>query len=182
MNKKRIQSLSEYFYTELTNNTMRFWIEHASDKEYGGFTTFLDRKGEILSPDKPMWVMGRISWVLSRLYNDLEHREEWLDLARHGIEFIRKYGFDKDGRMFYAVRRDGVWSARAATWVACIAVPADHATRTASMSHWSPPHFASNPDVSCICCTSTTSRRSVRVGRTTEDASRSRCTGKHGKR
>jgi N-acylglucosamine 2-epimerase len=45
--------------------------------------------------------------VLSRLYNDLEHKEEWLTLARHGIEFIRKYGFDKDGRMFFAVTRDG---------------------------------------------------------------------------
>jgi len=107
MNRKRMQSLSEYFYTELVNNTMPFWIEHATDEEYGGFTTCLDRKGEMLSPDKPMWVMSRISWVLSRLYNDLEHREEWLTLARHGIEFIRKYGFDKDGRMFFAVTRDG---------------------------------------------------------------------------
>ena len=107
MNRKRMQSLSEYFYTELLNNTMPFWIEHATDEEYGGFTTCLDRKGDMLSPDKPMWVMSRISWVLSRLYNDLEHREEWLNLARHGIEFIRKYGFDKDGRMFFAVTRDG---------------------------------------------------------------------------
>ena len=82
MNKKRMRSLSEYFYTELVNNTMPFWIEHGTDKEYGGFTTFLDRKGEMLSPDKPMWVMGRISWVFSRLYNDLEQRKEWLREVR----------------------------------------------------------------------------------------------------
>jgi N-acylglucosamine 2-epimerase len=107
MNKKRMQSLSESFYSDLVNNTLPFWIEHATDREYGGYTTCLDRKGEMLSPDKPMWVMSRISWLFARLYNDLEPREEWLELARHGIEFIRKYGFDHDGRMFYAVRRDG---------------------------------------------------------------------------
>jgi N-acylglucosamine 2-epimerase len=107
MDKKRILSLSESFYSELVNNTIPFWIEHGIDKEYGGFTTFLDRRGDLLSPDKPMWVLSRISWLFARLYNDLEPRKEWLDLAHHGIEFIRKYGFDKDGRMFYAVTREG---------------------------------------------------------------------------
>ena len=34
-------------------------------------------------------------------------RGEWLDLARHGLDFLRKYGFDSDGRMFFTVARDG---------------------------------------------------------------------------
>jgi N-acylglucosamine 2-epimerase len=107
MNKKRMQSLRNYFHDELVNNTVPFWIEHAVDRQYGGFTPCLDRKGGMLSPDKPMWVVCRLSWLLSRLYNDLERRGEWLELARHGVEFIRKYGFDRDGRMFYAVSQDG---------------------------------------------------------------------------
>jgi N-acylglucosamine 2-epimerase len=28
-------------------------------------------------------------------------------LAKHGIDFIRRYGFDNDGRMFFQVTRDG---------------------------------------------------------------------------
>jgi len=107
MNKKRMQQLSDHFRAELLDNTLPFWLRHAPDRQYGGFTTFLDRKGEILCPDKPMWVMGRISWLLARLCNDLEKKAEWLELSRHGIEFIRKYGFDRDGRVFYAVTRDG---------------------------------------------------------------------------
>ena len=107
MKKKRMESLSKYFYHELVNNTMPFWVEHAPDMKYGGFTTCLDRQGALLSTDKPMWVMGRITWLLSRLYNELEKRERWLELAKHGVDFIRKYGFDKDGRMFYAVTQDG---------------------------------------------------------------------------
>lgn len=107
MNRKRIQNLSRYFHKELVTNTLPFWIDHATDRQFGGFTTFLDRQGDILCPDKPMWVMGRITWVLARLYNALEKRDEWLELARHGVEFIRRHGFDSDGRMFYLVTRDG---------------------------------------------------------------------------
>lgn len=107
MKKNRIESLAASFRRDLTENTLPFWIDHATDRKYGGFTTFLDRRGQILSPDKPMWVTGRITWLLSRLYNTLEKREQWLELARHGAEFLRKYGFDKDGRMFYAVTQDG---------------------------------------------------------------------------
>jgi N-acylglucosamine 2-epimerase len=107
MKTKRIEALRDYYYDQLVNNTVPFWIKHAADREYGGYTTFLDRQGDILSTDKPMWVMGRFVWVLSRLYNTLEKREEWLELARHGVDFMMKYGFDQDGRMFYAVTQDG---------------------------------------------------------------------------
>jgi N-acylglucosamine 2-epimerase len=54
-----------------------------------------------------MWVMGRFTWILSRMYNTLEARDEWLELSKHGADFIKKYGFDDDGRMFFIVDRDG---------------------------------------------------------------------------
>ena len=107
MKKKAIESLKNYFYDELVNNTVPFWIDHAVDYTHGGFSTILDRRGEVLSTDKPMWVIGRFTWVLSRLYNTLEKRDQWLELAAHGVEFMNKYGFDRDGRMFYAVTGDG---------------------------------------------------------------------------
>ncbi len=91
----------------LLNDTMPFWERHAPDTVHGGFMTFLDADGTIVSTDKPMWVMGRITWLFARLYNNVERRTEWLNWAKHGVEFILKYGFDVDGRMFYAVTRDG---------------------------------------------------------------------------
>lgn len=45
--------------------------------------------------------------MFSKLYNDAERRPEWLDLARHGLDFLLKYCFDSDGRMFFLVTRDG---------------------------------------------------------------------------
>lgn len=46
-------------------------------------------------------------WLLSVLCREVEPREEWLALARHGIEFIERYGFDHDGKMFFQVTREG---------------------------------------------------------------------------
>ncbi len=91
----------------LLNDTIPFWLRHAYDRECGGFMTFLDADGSVVSTDKPLWVMGRITWLMARLYNDVEPRQEWLDASKHGLDFLQRYGFDDDGRMFYAVTRDG---------------------------------------------------------------------------
>jgi N-acylglucosamine 2-epimerase len=107
MTSERIAELSKLYRNGLLNDTMPFWEKHAPDHEQGGFMTFLDADGSVVSTDKPMWVMGRITWLFAKLYNTVEKRDSWLNLARHGVEFIRKYGFDTDGRMFYAVTRDG---------------------------------------------------------------------------
>ncbi len=107
MKKERIIELRQYFLDKLLNSTLPFWIQNGIDYEYGGYTTYLDRKGLILCTDKSMWVQGRTAWLFARLYNELEPREEWLKLSQHGIEFIKKYGFDTDGRMFFTVTREG---------------------------------------------------------------------------
>lgn len=107
LSEERRAELSHYFRESLVHDTIRFWTEHAVDREHGGFTFFLDRAGGLLSPDKAMWTHGRTTWLFSRLYNDFEARPEWLELARHGADFLRRYGFDEDGRMYYSVTRDG---------------------------------------------------------------------------
>ncbi|MFW5811942.1 MAG: AGE family epimerase/isomerase [Alkalispirochaetaceae bacterium] len=104
---QRFVELSHYFYDRLVNDTVPFWVRHAVDRTHGGYTFFLGRSGEILSPDKAMWTHGRVTWLFSKLYNDLEQRPEWLELAKHGADFIRAHGFDQNGRMYYSVTRDG---------------------------------------------------------------------------
>ncbi|KKK51361.1 hypothetical protein LCGC14_3115720 [marine sediment metagenome] len=78
----------QLFYDGLVNDTLPFWLKHSVDTKYGGYNTVLDRKGEILGPDKSTWVQGRFIWVLSKLYNELEKTEEWLETARHGVDFL----------------------------------------------------------------------------------------------
>ena len=107
MKPQRIEELLAVYRDGLLDDTMPFWQKHAPDTKHGGFLTFLDADGSVVSTDKPMWVAGRITWLFAKLYNTVEPREEWLKWAAHGVDFIRKYGFDSDGRMFWAVTRDG---------------------------------------------------------------------------
>lgn len=107
MTRQRVSELIQVYRDGLLNDTMPFWIRHSVDREYGGFMFALDRDGTIIDTDKGMWQQGRFTWLLATLYNQVEPREEWLELARHGIDFIRRYGFDSDGRMFFHVTRDG---------------------------------------------------------------------------
>jgi mannose/cellobiose epimerase-like protein (N-acyl-D-glucosamine 2-epimerase family) len=41
------------------------------------------------------------------MFNEFERREEWLDFSRLGVDFVLKHGFREDGRIYYALRRDG---------------------------------------------------------------------------
>lgn len=91
----------------LLNDTLPFWINHCVDQEQGGFLFCLDQDGSVLSTDKPIWIHGRFVWLLSTLYRTVAPNSRWLELAKHGLDFLRKYGFDHDGRMFFTVTRDG---------------------------------------------------------------------------
>jgi N-acylglucosamine 2-epimerase len=92
----------------LLNDTLPFWTRHCVDREHGGFMMALDRDGQVIDTDKGMWQQCRFTWLLGELYNTVEPREEWLELARHGINFIERHGFDPaDGRMWFHVTREG---------------------------------------------------------------------------
>ena len=107
MTSTRLNELAAIYRDGLLSDTIPFWQKHAPDRECGGFLTFLDADGSVVSTDKPIWIAGRITWLFSTLYNEVERREDWLELARHGIDFLRRHAFDADGRMFYSVTRDG---------------------------------------------------------------------------
>ncbi len=107
MDTTRLRALRKSFFDHLVNDTMAFWTRHAIDREHGGFRTSLDRYGKPLDSDKGVWIQGRATWVYSKLYNDIEKRSEWLEIARNGAEFLEKHCFDGDGRMFFIVTEDG---------------------------------------------------------------------------
>ncbi len=92
----------------LLEDTMPFWLDHCVDHQHGGFTMALDRTGQVVDTDKGVWQQGRFTWLLGELYNNLEARDEWLTLARHGAEFLLQHCFDaSDGRMWFHVTQDG---------------------------------------------------------------------------
>jgi N-acylglucosamine 2-epimerase len=109
MNGGCLKTLRKTYRDGLLQDVLPFWINYGIDHELGGFFTCLDRDGSLVDTDKSVWAQGRFSWLLAKVYNTVEKRADWLDLARHGIAFLEKYGFDSsgDGRMFFHVARNG---------------------------------------------------------------------------
>lgn len=108
MDKTRKNNLSNIYLDNLLNDTLPFWINHCVDYEHGGFMMSLNRDGSIVDTDKGVWQQGRFTWLLGELFNNVEPRDEWLALAKHGARFLDEFCFDSnDGRMWFHVTRDG---------------------------------------------------------------------------
>lgn len=108
MKAAKIRELADVYRRGLLEDILPFWTTHAVDRECGGFTTCLDRDGSLLDTDKGVWQQCRFAWMMGELYNTVERRPEWLNLARHGIDFITRFCFDPaDGRMWFHLTREG---------------------------------------------------------------------------
>ncbi|NLF75762.1 MAG: AGE family epimerase/isomerase [Chloroflexi bacterium] len=92
---------------ELLENVAPFWLEHSLDREYGGYLHCLERDGAVFDTDKFLWMQGRELWTWAALYNDVEPKAEFLEAARLGADFLRLHAWDADGRVPFAVERDG---------------------------------------------------------------------------
>ena len=101
------KALAAQYKSELLDRVIPFWLEKSQDAEFGGYFTCLDRDGSVYDTDKFIWMQGREVWMFSKLYNEVEHRQEWLDCAIQGAEFLKKYGHDGHYNWYFAVDREG---------------------------------------------------------------------------
>jgi len=99
--------LAEQYRKALLDDVIPFWVKYSVDSESGGYFTCLDRRGEVYDTDKFVWLQGRQVWTFSMLYERLEKRPSWLDIARCGAEFLRAHGRDVDGNWYFALSRQG---------------------------------------------------------------------------
>ena len=101
------KKLAEQYKSELLDSVLPFWLEKSQDKEFGGYFTCLDREGNVFDTDKFIWLQGREVWMFSMLYNKVEKRQEWLDAAIQGGEFLKKYGHDGNYNWYFSLTREG---------------------------------------------------------------------------
>lgn len=102
-----MKEYSNIYKEELFNNILPFWMKHSRDEECGGYFTCLDRVGNVYDKDKFIWLQGRQVWLFSMLYNNVEHRGEWVDMAEHGAAFLKKYGRDDKGNWYFSLNQQG---------------------------------------------------------------------------
>ena len=101
------KKLAAQYKAELLDKVMPFWLEKSQDLEHGGFFTCLERDGSVFDTDKFIWLQGREVWMFATLYNKVEKRQEWLDAAVQGAEFLKKYGHDGQLNWYFALDREG---------------------------------------------------------------------------
>ena len=101
------KKLSEQYKHELLDKVVPFWLEKSQDLKHGGYFTCLDREGNVFDTDKFIWLQGREVWMFATLYNKVEKRQEWLDCAIQGAEFLKKYGHDGNLNWYFSLDREG---------------------------------------------------------------------------
>ncbi len=104
---QQYQHLAKLYKNTLLNNILPFWSQYSLDRDFGGYFTCLDRAGKVYDTDKFIWLQNRQVWTYSMFYNRLESKAQWLDIARHGAEFLAKYGRDEEGNWYFALDRSG---------------------------------------------------------------------------
>ena len=100
---------AERYETELRTSVIPFWEKHCIDREYGGFFSCLDRDGSVYDTNKYMWMQWRIVYLFATLYRTPygEGREDWLQIARDGFDFLTKHGRLDDGSYYFELNRKG---------------------------------------------------------------------------
>ena len=89
--------------------SVNFWLEHGMDKVHGGVYTCLDRKGEIYSTDKSVWMQGRCGWMFAKMCAAYGVKDEWLAASKSCLDFMEKYCINREAgnRMYFTVTEDG---------------------------------------------------------------------------
>ena len=102
--------LSDYidiYRDNLLKDVIPFWLKNSPDIEFGGYFTCLDQDGKVFDTDKFVWLQCRQVWCFAMLYNKVEKKQEWLDFAIQGAEFLKANGRDIEGNWYFSLSQEG---------------------------------------------------------------------------
>jgi N-acylglucosamine 2-epimerase len=97
----------EIYRANLLDDVIPFWEKNSEDKANGGYFTCLDEHGKVYDTDKFIWLQCRQVWTFSMLYNQVEQKQQWLDIAIRGAEFLKSHGRDADGNWYFSLTAEG---------------------------------------------------------------------------
>jgi len=92
-----LPQLRSFLERHLQEAIVPFWLKHAIDRERGGIFSCIRDDGTIVSRDKYIWSQARGLWTFSALYNRIDKRVEWLEVAHGLFRFLKAHGRDENG-------------------------------------------------------------------------------------
>jgi N-acylglucosamine 2-epimerase len=101
-----LDQLRETYRSTLLEDVIPFWMRHGLDPS-GAFNTCVRDDGTLVNRDRWGWSQWRALWVFSKLYNSVEPRQEWLDVARGICDWSRRHGPLPDGHWPVLLDGDG---------------------------------------------------------------------------
>lgn len=107
MNDDKINQYGNLYRGTLLNDVIPFNMKHAPDREKGGYFHCFDCDGTVINTDKYVWSQNRQAWVYSMFYNNLQKRDDWMEMAKLGIDFLKKHGRNSDGDWYFCLDREG---------------------------------------------------------------------------
>ena len=108
MDREKLIAARQWAREELDRCT-NFWLKHGMDEVNGGVYTCLDRKGEIYSTDKSVWMQGRCGWIFAYLCRVYGVRDEWLKASKSCLDFMEAHCINRTAgdRMYFTVTAEG---------------------------------------------------------------------------
>lgn len=90
----------------LNKEVIPYWLKHAKD-ESGAINNCIAEDGSLLSKDRYIWSQGRALWTFSAMYNRIEKRKEYLDMADGLFGYLLKVGRSSDKSWNYLYDENG---------------------------------------------------------------------------
>ena len=110
MDTRQLLQENRSWIREQLDTCVNFWLKNGMDPVNGGVYTCLDRKGEVYSTDKSVWMQGRAGWIFSYLCHVYGPRQEWLDAAKSCIDFLEDHCRNPkaENRLYFTVTAEGL--------------------------------------------------------------------------
>ena len=87
----KLEELQKRYHSDLFDKFIPNMDKYVIDHELGGFMCSVEiESGKMTSTDKRSWYEGRGMWTYSFLYNNLDKKPEYLEIARKSKDFILK--------------------------------------------------------------------------------------------
>lgn len=108
MEQAKLLEYQDWIRSEL-QKSIDFWLKNGMDPVNGGVYTCLDRKGEVYSTDKSVWMQGRCGWMFAHLCHVYGVKEEWLAASKSCIDFLEAHCRNSEAanRLYFTVTAEG---------------------------------------------------------------------------
>ncbi len=108
MDRNKLLESRQWVRDEL-DRCVNFWLKNGMDDVNGGVYTCLDRKGEIYSTDKSVWMQGRCGWIFAYLCHVYGVKDEWMTASKSCLDFMEEHCInpEAEGRMYFTVTAEG---------------------------------------------------------------------------